>query len=421
MKKHLFLIAFLALCCVKPSLAADRFDVMMYRPVTDGGAFFTVRDSDGLKPWQASFGLSLDFASRPLTAKLGTADVDIVNKYLAQHFFIGMGIAEWFSISADLPVVWLNRFRNPDTLPMATYKRGFGDPQFELKFRLLDRQKFPVGLAIAPFVSAPLGSEEIFVGEDGVSGGGRLIIAGGVGRRVRWGVNTGGLVRRRLNNYGLDLGSQFLASTAINVKVTELLSLVGEGEVRTAFDNFFGSRNVTPAEVRGGLQFGFGNRRDFILNTAGSWGVDFGSGASRYRLIASLSFLPEFKKGEAAEKVAGEKGPEEIFHRTVYFLVKRADLTNEAMNILLEVISFLSGVHPAKEVLIEGHTDDIGNSKFNFELGERRAKGVRDYLVKSLGGGFDVKTSSRGEDLPLDTNATAKGRAKNRRVEIIVR
>jgi len=68
--------------------------------------------------------------------------------------------------------------------------------------------------------------------------------------------------------------------------------------------------------------------------------------------------------------------------------------------------------------VIEGHTDNVGNDKSNLALSQRRANAVRDYIVKN----FKVArkrlaAKGYGESKPIADNATAEGRAQNRRIE----
>ena len=69
-------------------------------------------------------------------------------------------------------------------------------------------------------------------------------------------------------------------------------------------------------------------------------------------------------------------------------------------------------------VVAVGHTDSIGTDAYNMALGQRRAEAVKAYLVKR---GIDtnrIYTESKGKSNPVASNATAEGRAKNRRVEL---
>ena len=71
--------------------------------------------------------------------------------------------------------------------------------------------------------------------------------------------------------------------------------------------------------------------------------------------------------------------------------------------------------------LIAGHTDSAGSDDYNYELGKRRADAVSRYLItqKKLDP-LRVVSVSYGKTAPAAENNTAKGRAKNRRVEILV-
>lgn len=70
---------------------------------------------------------------------------------------------------------------------------------------------------------------------------------------------------------------------------------------------------------------------------------------------------------------------------------------------------------------VTGHTDDIGTDGYNFDLSARRAKTIKEYLIKKLGiNAIMITTKGMGEKYPRATNATAAGRQMNRRVEIIL-
>jgi outer membrane protein OmpA-like peptidoglycan-associated protein len=71
--------------------------------------------------------------------------------------------------------------------------------------------------------------------------------------------------------------------------------------------------------------------------------------------------------------------------------------------------------------LIAGHTDSAGSEDYNYELGKRRADAVSRYLITQKNmDPLRVVTVSYGETAPAAENNTAQGRAKNRRVEILV-
>ena len=77
--------------------------------------------------------------------------------------------------------------------------------------------------------------------------------------------------------------------------------------------------------------------------------------------------------------------------------------------------------HQHLTLIVEGHTDAVGDSGYNLELGDRRARQV---LVKLVEAGVDPKrliVVSRGKEYPRESNRTRAGRDQNRRVEFVVR
>lgn len=76
--------------------------------------------------------------------------------------------------------------------------------------------------------------------------------------------------------------------------------------------------------------------------------------------------------------------------------------------------------YPDKNVTITGNTDDVGETEANLALGLKRANTVMDYFVSQGIAADRIEANSNGETEPIDTNETEEGRAKNRRITIIV-
>ena len=95
-------------------------------------------------------------------------------------------------------------------------------------------------------------------------------------------------------------------------------------------------------------------------------------------------------------------------------------LTNEGQTKLLGLaLSLQEGNTRITRLLIEGHTDSVGDGAMNQVLSLKRANAVAEYLAKQ--GGFarsSMRTVGLGESKPVASNKTRKGRAQNRRVEI---
>jgi outer membrane protein OmpA-like peptidoglycan-associated protein len=72
-------------------------------------------------------------------------------------------------------------------------------------------------------------------------------------------------------------------------------------------------------------------------------------------------------------------------------------------------------------IVVAGHTDSLGSPDMNYEIGRRRAEAVSRYLItRKQVDPLHVQTISYGESSPREDNKTRKGRAANRRVEILV-
>jgi outer membrane protein OmpA-like peptidoglycan-associated protein len=88
--------------------------------------------------------------------------------------------------------------------------------------------------------------------------------------------------------------------------------------------------------------------------------------------------------------------------------------------VLKELKAEASGMD-ATTIVVAGHTDNAGSPEYNYDLGQQRAKAVAQYVTsKTATDPLQVIPVSYGESAPLSTNTTANGRAKNRRVEILV-
>jgi len=83
-------------------------------------------------------------------------------------------------------------------------------------------------------------------------------------------------------------------------------------------------------------------------------------------------------------------------------------------------ISGIVGAYPDLLLEVEGHTDSIGSDEYNLKLSEKRADGVRDYLVSNGVSTDKIIARGLGKGDPVADNKTAAGRKLNRRVEMIV-
>ena len=103
----------------------------------------------------------------------------------------------------------------------------------------------------------------------------------------------------------------------------------------------------------------------------------------------------------------------------ISFDTGRADIKPNLRPILDQFASGLAN-QPNTEVRIVGHTDNVGSDAVNNPLSLQRAQSARDYLASRGVNAGRMMIEGRGEREPIATNATADGRARNRRVEIFL-
>ncbi len=105
----------------------------------------------------------------------------------------------------------------------------------------------------------------------------------------------------------------------------------------------------------------------------------------------------------------------------VRFGFDKADLSAEAKAALDEFAGGLKLENANVFVEIQGHTDSVGSEAYNLGLGERRGEAVRRYLNLQHGLALHrMSVISYGESVPAADNATRDGRARNRRVVLVV-
>lgn len=103
----------------------------------------------------------------------------------------------------------------------------------------------------------------------------------------------------------------------------------------------------------------------------------------------------------------------------VLFASGQTTLVEGGRSSLEEVVDLLQ-TEPDKKIRVEGHTDSLGDADTNLLLSEQRAQAVLEALV-SLGVASDrISALGMGEDFPIASNEDEDGRARNRRVDVIL-
>ena len=101
----------------------------------------------------------------------------------------------------------------------------------------------------------------------------------------------------------------------------------------------------------------------------------------------------------------------------VHFATDDATLTPDDQAILTRAAAYMKD-HPQVHLRLEGYTDSTGNDPHNLTLSQRRSQSVAEFLKGQGVDGARLTGEGFGPENPVDTNATASGKADNRRVEL---
>ncbi|MFL6567001.1 MAG: OmpA family protein [Burkholderiales bacterium] len=104
-----------------------------------------------------------------------------------------------------------------------------------------------------------------------------------------------------------------------------------------------------------------------------------------------------------------------------FFDTNKATFRKEAQPELEKISARVRNVSSVEAVQITGYTDNTGTEDYNQKLSEARAATVKDFLVKNGVDPSKITILGKGQGSPIADNATKDGRAKNRRVEVMVK
>jgi len=103
----------------------------------------------------------------------------------------------------------------------------------------------------------------------------------------------------------------------------------------------------------------------------------------------------------------------------IYFETNSDKLKEESKKDLNLLVAILNNNKQIK-IDVQGHTDNTGDAAYNMELSQKRAAAVRQYLIEQGVSPDRVSAKGYGETKPVASNDTAEGKAKNRRVELVL-
>lgn len=406
-------------------------DVINFNPTSDGGKYMTLHQSQTLKQWGYHVGMYANYAYEPLEyADLsGNRRRGIVDDLLTTDFQAAIGWTDWFEMGVNFPLIMWETFYNPNVLATAVNKQTFygkpGDMRLEMKFKLLDIDKYNIGLAVVPFYYVPTGKSSTFLGNGmWTSFGGKLVVDGNIKNRVFLTYNIGyrnyDETRYDVNNVNAVLDDTMEMGGGVNVRINDSWAVLGEVFSETVIKDFYSNELQSPTEfLVGGRWTPQESAKGLGVTLAGGRGFTKGVGSPDFRIVAGVNYthVPAPPPPAAVEVKVEEKI---VITQKIHFEFDRSKIRPISYPILNDVADLLMRNPQIHHLRIEGHTDWIGSDAYNQGLSQRRANSVRQYLIDKGIAPDRLVAVGYGETRPIADNNTVLGRAKNRRVEFTV-
>lgn len=425
-----------------PAVARDgapSLDVNRFHPAPGSGRLLTVDLADvGRSPGVVSQ-LVLHYADLPLAYTLGDQLTGkLVRDRVTADLSFAFSLLDRVQLSVALPVTLHQAgdvvsypdvvTREPRSLPVIS-ANGMEDMRLGLKGRFWSNERY--GLGGVAEVVAPTGNGGSYLGSSSVGGSAQLI---GHARfqRVTLALNLGWqwAAEQRLLNIRAGNGLLYGAGVQVEVARHSGVPFSVLGEVYGLASPGTSGSVSSPAEA---MLSGKAQVRDWSFFLGAGGGLNSGYGEPRVRVMAGLSYswqyrpspprlsvpVPAFALPPPAVSV-GDHDSRLRLGEPVYFAFDKDTIDPVSYPLLDALARFIRDNPGLGPIRIDGHTDDVGNSQYNLELSQRRARAIFEYLGTK---GVPVQRLSPvgyGKKCPLLSNSTDEGRAINRRVDFIL-
>jgi OmpA-OmpF porin, OOP family len=479
--QRLALLALLGLAAAAATARADGLDGERFVPSV--GAEGTFVDEHPSVPshlgW--SLGLFLNYADDQIVLRDDAGNVASrpLHTGLTSDVTASIGLFGWSELGIGLP---LHLIYDGDLYTAGAARldasAGIGDLRLVPKFTLLRRGTIQrhVLLGLAVPVSLPTGDAEAARGAGGATVHPELLFAFHTGK-LGLGFDAGYRWRSQ-HPAGLPFGDEITLDPWLSYALIRALTLRVEGFAAKQVGASVTGADF-PFEVLAGIDYAVGN---WDLYAAASRGITDGIGDPAIRIIAGVRYRHDAPRHEGFEDSDGDGIPDKddrcrnepededgfqdedgcpdpdndedgipdaqdecpelkgdrahdgcpattyvkiengkvfIFGK-VQFATGSARIDRRSEPLLDQIAQALIANPGVGTVRVDGHTDNVGDARFNLRLSEERAAAVREALIRRGVDGDRLTTHGFGETRPLAPNKSPAGRAKNRRVEFIL-
>jgi OmpA-OmpF porin, OOP family len=286
-------------------------DVNLFEYAAGPKTFFTVADADVALKGQLTLDALVTVLTNPFRVynvdtssgdpMIDTTRTDVIKRMFAGAFIGAYGITDGIELDVTLPVVFTmtgdgvdpaTGMHAEDPLTIA----GLGDLRVEAKARVWQNDNFKLAVAGGLSLPSSFGSgDSKFLGDDLPTARGRILgqwtSASGV---VSIGANVGAILRKPREIYATEIGQQLTWAAGAMVRITDRLSLVGEGFGRSGLVSF--DHDSSPLEVDGGLRVVAS--RSFQVVAGGGAGLVSGVGSPDARIFISVGYAPDTRDSD---------------------------------------------------------------------------------------------------------------------------
>ncbi len=411
-----------------------------FNPTTSGLDYVTVHSAKTLASGQFNLSLYFDYAKDSLPFSKAPL-IPHSNNYpephdsiTSSHLGIGFGLMENWDIGISAPIVL------GQDIDSSTQLNGYDDTgvtEFRINSKYRAWSQDNMGFAVVGSANFDRTNNNPFTGSDaGATWNLEGVFDYQINPQMLWAFNLG---YRFADDGGtipdtgvLPLGDQLIYSTAIAYQhfpwdTTFIGELFGSDYMEDAaipVDRKFSNLEILAAarknvweklNITGGFSIGLFNgiaTPDLRLFVGANWllGPVQPLGAAEPVMVAT----------PVVETTYEEVPSETIVLNSINFDTDKARMTaasRASMNAPLAQIG--KNLETIRVIIVEGHTDNRGTDAYNQTLSEKRAKAVREVLLKELSlQENQVQAQGFGEKRPVDTADTDAARTKNRRVEL---
>jgi len=473
-------IAALCLVCAGLPARADGLDGERFVPATGAEGMFSVEHPAVPSPFGWGLGLFVNYADDQVVVRDNNGNVTShpLHTGVTADLVASLGLFGWSELGIGLPIHMVydgDPYTNGASHLAAS--AGVGDLRLVPKFALLRqgtlRRHLLLGVAVP--ISFPTGDDQAVRGAGGFTLHPELLFAYHTGK-LGLGFDVG-YAWRSHHAAALPWGDEITIDPWLAFNLTRQLLLRAE-----LFAEKEVNANVTgadfPVEVLGGIDYAIG---DVDLYLGASRGLTDGIGDPVIRIIGGIRYRHDAPRHEGFEDsdhdgvmdkddkcrdepededgfqdedgcpdpdndqdgipdaqdecpdIPGDRSHDgcpaktyvrvengRIFIMGKILFATGSDRVDARSEPLMHQIADALKENPGVAIRIEGHTDNVGDPKYNLELSERRAISVREGLVSRGVAPGRLTTRGFGESKPIAPNKAPAGRARNRRVEFII-